>query len=111
MGIRKFYHSSKLWPGNLTGRKDGYEDEIILDCGTEDCAQSVIRFYNLTKGKHTNLKPLTANFECFEDGFKIFETCKDVFEKLAEMNRQNPQPQDVIEMLKRLGFQEGTNDD
>lgn len=104
-GYRGFTWVSKAHYADSALKGMAYEDVFNLGVYHEDGGTSgefTISWYRL-RGE------LAAQLEIFEDAFEVaIHVCSDLMSALAELDHKNPQPQDVYDLLIKLGFRDRT---
>lgn len=86
-----------------------YEEEIMVgvyhkehDGGHSTTGEFGLRWYHLGRND-------CMQIQVFEDAMQAaLVECRDLMDELAELDGTNPQPSDIVELLKSLGFVDKT---
>lgn len=103
---RKYVHLSKAWYGSTSLKDLDCVDEVWLEITSENdnlIGEFGLRWYDLKDGR-----PPTVKLEVFEDAFEALFQCKDLIDKLREWDNKYIQPEQLIKILKKLGFKDVT---
>jgi hypothetical protein len=102
--IRGFHQYSKSWYNK--DKEDKVIEEISFgmmhpDGGTT--GEMYMRWYLIDE----NLPP-AAKLESFQDSWDALSTFGDLIQKMAEFDREHPQPEDFVKLLEECGFKDLT---
>jgi hypothetical protein len=105
-GFKGFSWLSKSYYAepNLLGMD--YKDEIMVGVyheGDGTTGEFGIRWYKIGSME------LCPQVQIFEDSFQVaFQECADLLAELVKLDGKNPQPEDIRDLLLKLGYRDTT---
>ena len=104
-GIWGFHWLSRAWYSDTMLRDAEFEDEVMVGFYSEDGGtdgEFAVRWFDL------GLSGLTPQVQAFDDSWAAMWERRDLLESLAAKDNQNITPEELVEILVTLGFQDLT---
>ena len=103
---RGFMQLSKAWYADANLRGANYRDEVMFGFYYEDGGTSGemgVRWVDIGSEKH-----LTPILRVYDDAWDALNECKDVIEKMAEVDGDDISPEQFCDILLSCGFKDLT---